>query len=103
MSADVKDLAKIKDVFPKILQKLGRFSVIIFTVAIFVVFSFLIIQINSFARAEPDQDKVQEEMLSGTRSLKIDDTTINALKRLENQNVEVRTLFNQARDNPFSE
>jgi hypothetical protein len=103
MSADVKDLVKIKDVFPKILSKLSRFSVIIFVITVFIVFSFLIIQISTFARAEPDEDMVQEEMLSGTRSLRIDDATINALKKLEDQNVEVRTLFNQARDNPFSE
>lgn len=60
---------------------------------------FLILQISSYTQKEP----VLQTNDQSIKRLVIDAKSIEQLETLEDQNVEIRSLFNEARKNPFSE
>jgi len=75
------------------------FSVIILFLASY---AFLVYRINTLASREPTDD----EITSALKALplpKVDQPTINKIQQLQDQNVQVQSLFEQARNNPFSE
>jgi hypothetical protein len=99
MNLEVKDIpAKILP----LLSKLRRYMVIIFVVVIVSLFGFLILRINSLTQREPS-DELMMERLNTVQRPQIDERTVNRIQQLEDRNVEIRSLFEQARDNPFSE
>jgi hypothetical protein len=99
MNFEVKD---IPEKIGPLLAKARQYAVLIFFVAIIAAYGFLIFQIDRLARMEPSQDEITERMRTSQR-LRIDESAIRRLQLLEDQNVEVQTIFKQARDNPFSE
>lgn len=99
LELDPKNLIKeLKKSFAKV----QRYAVIIFIVIVVGLYGFLILQISSSATEEPSQAQVQEE-LGAVKRLKIDEASIEKIQQLEDQNVVVQSLFEEARDNPFSE
>lgn len=60
---------------------------------------FLLLQISSYTQKEP----VLQTDDQSIKRLVIDAKSIEQLEALEDQNVEIRSLFNDARKNPFSE
>ena len=81
---------------------LRRYVVLIFILAFLAIYGFLVIRINMLSSAEPDDDAITEKLTS-VQQTKIDQTSIDKITQLQEQNVEVQTLFQQARDNPFVE
>lgn len=63
---------------------------------------FLVFRINQLATAEPSEALIEEKLQTVARP-KLDQTVINRIQQLQDQNVEVRSLFDQARNNPFNE
>lgn len=96
---------ELKDI-PAKLAPLGaalkRYVALIFILAFLGIYGFLVVQINVLSQAEPDEDAVTER-LSRVHQPKIDENVIEKIKQLQGQNVEVESLFKQARDNPFTE
>lgn len=95
----------LKDLPAKLLSITGvlrRYVVLIFIIGFLGIYGFLVMRINTLSSAEPDEDAVTER-LSTARQTTVDKDTIEKIKQLQEQNVEVQTLFQQARDNPFSE
>ena len=99
MSLEVKDIpAKIT---PYAI-KLKKYTSLIFIVSLALVFGFLVISINKYSKLEPSEEAIAEKLTTVQRP-KIDEDALNKIQQLEDQNIEVQTLFKQARDNPFSE
>ncbi|PID32484.1 hypothetical protein CR970_00200 [Candidatus Saccharibacteria bacterium] len=73
-----------------------------FFVAFGILCMFLVYQINSYASVEPTEDEIAEQLKVIQRP-HIDDELVVKIQQLQDQNIEVRTLFEQARNNPFSE
>lgn len=96
------DIKNITGKLSGLLQKLKGYSVFIFVVFILLVFSFLVFRINMLARIEPSDDAVAAK-LQTTKRPKIDQDSIDKLQALQDNSVEVQTLFQQARNNPFHE
>src|SRR6266576_1486273 len=67
---------------------------------VLLVYVFVVLKINSLANAEPSPD--QENVVT-TSVPKIDGKAINQIQSLENNNTQVHSLFEQARNNPFQE
>jgi hypothetical protein len=67
-----------------------------------ILFGFVVNQIRLYATAEPNEDALLEN-LEATNTVRIDEETVSAIKKLESTNVDVETLFDDARDNPFQE
>lgn len=96
------DLKKIPGKMQELFQKLKGYSVFIFIVSILLIFSFLVFRINMLTRIEPSDDAVSEKLQTVKRP-KIDQDSIDKLQALQDNSVEVQTLFQQARNNPFHE
>ncbi|MDB5163512.1 MAG: hypothetical protein JWS12_129 [Candidatus Saccharibacteria bacterium] len=65
-------------------------------------YSFMVWRINVFTSKEPADADVQNK-LAGTKRPVIDQKTVDKIQQLQGNNVQVQTLFKQARDNPFQE
>jgi len=60
----------------------------------------MVVQINVLSNPEPDEDEVATSSASVPR---IDDEAIRQLQTLKDNSVNVQTLFEQGRTNPFTE
>ena len=99
MNIDLKDISKR---ITPLLAKLQRYATFIFIVGFLFIYVFLVIRINLLNRQEPSDDAVSEKLKTVQRP-KIDKDTLTKIQELQDQNVDVQSLFKQARDNPFSE
>jgi hypothetical protein len=63
-------------------------------------YGFMLLSIKSMANSEPSEDAVAER-LSQIKQPKVDQSVVDKLQQLQDQNVQVQALFDQARDNPF--
>ncbi len=94
------DLKSLTSQVSGLLRRVQRYGVIIFVVVIIGVFGFMIIRIGKLAVAEPSDDAVTEKLTEVKRP-KIDQNAVAKIQQLQDNSVEVQTLFRQARDNPF--
>lgn len=79
----------------------SRYAGFCFIILITLLYCFFVIRINSLAKAEPSDQDVQQT--SSTKRLKIDQDAVDKIQQLEDQNVRVQSLFEEARDNPFQD
>ncbi len=96
------DLKTLPDKILPILIRLKRSAVFIFIILFLLIFSFLVFRINLLMRSEPTDDSVTEKLKTVQRP-RIDKTALDKIQSLQDNNVDVQSLFKQARDNPFSE
>ncbi|MBA3758478.1 hypothetical protein H0X10_02510 [Candidatus Saccharibacteria bacterium] len=96
---------EVKDITAKIvpaLSKLKRYLGFIFIIGVLGLYSYLVFHINTLAQQEPDESAITERLKTVQRP-KIDQDALDKIEQLEGQNIQVQTLFKQARDNPFAE
>lgn len=96
---------ELKDIIGKIgpaLLSAKKYLVFIFVVVVLVVYGYLVFHINTLASQQPEEDAVTERLKTVQRP-KIDEDVLEKIEQLEDQNIHVQTLFQQARDNPFVE
>lgn len=74
----------------------------IFIIALFGIYSFLVFRINALNAQEPSDDDVTAKLKTVQRP-KVDQSVIDKIQQLQDNSVDVRSLFNHARDNPFEE
>ncbi len=65
-------------------------------------FGFLVMQISKYSTMEPSDQAISEKFKTVTMP-KIDEDAIAKIQQLKDQNIEVQSLFENARNNPFSE
>lgn len=99
MNFEVKDIpAKLTP----ILVNLKKYAVFMFVISVLIIYVVLVLFINTLASQEPNEDAVTERLKTVTRP-RINEDTLIKIKQLEDQNIQVKTLFQDARDNPFTE
>lgn len=106
MSKDInlKDL-NLKSLGPQLLdvaKKLGRYAGILFFVLVAGVYGFVVMRINSLSSLQPSSDQINTQSKAASIP-KIDPKVVQQLESLKDNSVNVQTLFEQARDNPFQE
>ena len=99
MNTDVKNILPL--IF-KALAWLRRHSVVFSITVVAILYAALVVQINILNRKQPSDTSINEKVQT-IKQLKIDQSTANKLKKLENNSSEVKTLFKDARENPFQE
>ncbi len=72
----------------------------LFLLLVAVVYGFIIWKIDTLQNAEPKASAVASKLQSSPH---IDQATVNKVTELQDNSVSVQALFNQARQNPFSE
>ena len=102
---DIKPNFSIKN-FPNLLllrlKKAARYGAVIFIVSALLAYGFLVWRINALNQAKPSDDQLTEK-LNDIRLPKIDQSTIDKLKQLEDNSEEIKALIENARENPFNE
>ena len=90
---------------PKVLSYVTfvkKYAGFFFVIAFLGIYVFLVQQIGHFIQDEPSQAAIDSK-LKPVNQLKIDQEAVRKITELESQNVEVKSLFDQARMNPFTE
>jgi hypothetical protein len=82
-------------------EKARRFGVVGFVVLVALLYGFLFLRISSLNDAEPSSDSVTGQVQAAGVP-HIDESVVKQLESLHDNSVNVRTLFNEARKNPFS-
>ncbi len=99
MNIDIKSIpTKALDGVKKLRNYLGFIVIILVLLG----FSFLVFEIRRLVISEPSDASISEE-LNNLRRPKVEQATIDKIKQLESNNIEVHSLFEQARNNPFQE
>lgn len=96
------DVKSVGSKFKKLLRSLGKYATFIFILVVLLAYSFIVIRIRTLANHEPTDDVVAERLKTLKRP-KIDQATIDKIKQLQDTNVQVKALFDHARDNPFQD
>jgi hypothetical protein len=89
-------IAKAKLALPFIKQ----YAAFIFVVTFLSIYVYQVNHIGHLIQDEPTQAAVDDK-LKPVSQLKIDEASIKSITELESQNVEVKALFEDARQNPF--
>ena len=82
--------------------KVTPYSRLLLIVLLIGMYSFLVFRIRTLTSAEPSEEAIAQELKSAQRP-KIDKTVVDKITQLQDNSVEVKTLFQTARDNPFHE
>lgn len=85
-----------------ILEYIRKYKTILIIVTVVSIFGFIFYRIGYFNSSEPSEDAIEEKLKTSQRP-KIDKAIVEKLENLESQNIQVQSLFNQARENPFKE
>lgn len=97
-----KDLKDLKPILLKTLKWFKRYGLIIGLVVVAGIYASLIIQINLLNRREPTDQQVTERLEKIVQP-SVNEDTITKMKDLEENSKQVKSLFQEARDNPFKE
>lgn len=98
----IKDLKKLLDKIMPILMLGKKYMRFMFFLFLALLVGFLLLQIRNYTQTEPNDDAVTEKLKTVQRP-HIDADALAKIQQLQDQNVQVQSLFQQARDNPFSE
>ena len=91
-----KESADIKAQF----NKIHRYLWLILLVFFLAIYGFIILKVNSYQNDQPTPAAVSLD-LKTTPQATINPKIVNQLNSLRNDSVNVKALFNQARQNPF--
>jgi len=81
---------------------LKRYVALWFILLLAVVYGFVLLNIQMAVTAEPSQESIDAEVKS-TAAPRIDPKVVDQMQSLQDHSVNVQTLFDQARSNPFQE
>lgn len=99
MNIDVKDIpAKLQPVLNTVKENI----VFVLIMAVLIMYGLLVLQIRHLATIEPSNADITKKV-NELNTPKLDNDAVNKILQLEDKNIEVKTLFNEARDNPFQE
>lgn len=95
-----------KDIINTKLQKIlafGQQHFIVIVITLFgILYGYIILQISAIANDTPNEVQVAEQ-IKAVPQPKVNKETAKTIEGLQEQNVNVQAIFNDARDNPFSE
>ena len=85
-----------------VINFVSKYKKFLFVLAILGTVLFLVIRINQLTTKEPTEAQISDKLQTVTRP-KLDQSVLNRIQQLQDQNVEVKSLFDNARSNPFNE
>jgi hypothetical protein len=88
--------------FQHTLQVVMHMRIILFMLVLILLYGFIGWRIHSLANAKPGLAAVEAET-KATSKPSIDPALVDKIKQLEDNSVNVKSLFDEARQNPFQE
>ncbi len=95
----MKDL---KSLAVKITGVIRRYAVVLCFIIFGAMYGYLAYTSSQQAMFEPSETEIAERF-KGVKRPRVDESAAATLMRLQDQNIQVQTLFNEARNNPFAE
>jgi hypothetical protein len=95
------DLKALKPALIKLARGAGRYAGIICFVVVATIYGFVLFRINSLNNVQPSDTVVSAQSSKITTIPRIDPQIVQQLEALKDNSVNVNTLFEQARNNPF--
>lgn len=83
-------------------NKTKQYKVFIFILVLLSLYGFLVFRINVLNSKTPTDEEVSAQ-LERTTKPRLDQSVKDKIQQLQDNSVEVRSLFNEARNNPFHE
>jgi len=83
-------------------QSAGRYTVLFFVLLLAIVYGFVLYRIATLSNAQPNDSDVAAQVKASAVP-HIDPNVVKDIQALQDNSVNVQTLFNQARDKPFQE
>ncbi|MEK7599665.1 MAG: hypothetical protein AAB462_01350 [Patescibacteria group bacterium] len=96
------DIKSIPSKLLETVQQLKGYSVIAFIALIVILYGFVLFRISVLNSTEPSENAISKHV-QATKVLHIDQTVVDQLQSLQDNSVSVKSLFNEARGNPFQE
>lgn len=96
---DLKSI-NIKPLLAKVFKKLSGHALFAALFVVLLVYVIVVFKISNLAKAEPTPEQVSTVP---TLIPKVDQKVINQIQSLEDNNTQIHSLFEQARNNPFQE
>src|SRR5262245_40624523 len=96
------DLGSLKPALSKTVRIMRPYVGVFFFLVSSLAYGFVILRINSLSSAQVDDSTVQEKV-NATPSPHVDSAVIKQLESLKDNSVNVQTLFQDNRINPFKE
>ena len=79
-----------------------RFRFIIAFLVFSVMYGYVLTQVNAIDALQPSDKQIAEKATDAPRT-KVDEELAEKIISLEDQNVQIQTIFSEARKNPFAE
>lgn len=92
----------LKATLGQVAKVLNKYRVFLFFLIVASLYGFIVWRINVLAVASPTEEDVKTAQQQN-QSLKIDESVVQKMLTLKDNSQSVQTLFDDARDNPFSE
>jgi hypothetical protein len=92
-------LSDILSLVGNVMKKIGSYKVFIFFLIVATIYGYIIWRINAFSNAPASQSEISSHTTAQPR---IDQSTIDKIKSLQDNSVGVKSLF-IGRQNPFQE
>lgn len=104
MNMDLKDLnlksLKLGPLFSKYSKKYYKHASFLILIVILLTYVFVVMRISSLSKAEPDASRPPD---ASTLIPRVNQKAVEQIQSLESSNTDIHSLFEQARNNPFSE
>ena len=82
------------------LRAIRRYGFLIFLVFVVALYGFVLLRISSLSNSQPTAEAVSSQV-KAAQIPHIDQSLVDQLQSLQDNSVNVKSLFNQARNNPF--
>jgi hypothetical protein len=79
-----------------------KYASFLFILIFLMIYVYLVQRIGYLIQQEPSQSAIDSKA-KPVNQLKVDQDAVRKITDLESQNIEIKSLFDQARDNPFTE
>lgn len=96
------DKSSILNQLAGIIAFIKRFRFIIAFIVFSAMYGYVMTQVSSINQQQPSEKQITEKATAAPKT-KVDEDLAEQITSLEDQNVQVQTIFNEARKNPFSE
>ena len=93
---------KLLEKLQPVIRILKRYYVIIFVLIVGSVYGYIIMTSSNLVKVEPSENQISQNY-KGTKRPKIDKGATNKLNELVDRSVTLKTLIDDARNNPFQE
>lgn len=102
MNKEAKKKPDFRQQLKPVVHTVVRYRKFLYGMMVLLLVTFIAFRINQLATLEPSQSAIDEKLQSVTRP-RVDQDVLDQIQQLQDRNVEVQSLFDQARKNPFSE